>query len=96
MQLSKDQINEINSGDNLKPSPKLLNYLKRHIKTYEVNFEWMTAPIKMVVINEKSYSLAENKKYLTNKIFDYLSDEWTHLGVPTIRKTIKYFLDGIK
>jgi hypothetical protein len=50
----------------------------------------------MIVINEKGYSLYENKKFLTSKISDVVEDEWIHLGIPKIRKTVKYFLDGIK
>ena len=96
MKLTEEQLNEMKSNYDGKPAQKLLNHLKRNYPTHEVNFDWMTSPIKMISVDEKNYHLAENKKYLTEKIFNLLGSEWASLGTPTIRKTIKYFLDGIK
>jgi hypothetical protein len=39
--------------------------------------------------------LERNKKYLVGKLFSYLESEWVHLGEPTLRRTIKKYLDGI-
>jgi hypothetical protein len=96
MRMTEKEINEIKSNYDGGHSPELLNHLKRHFRTFELNYDWMTSPVKMIVINEKGYSLYENKKFLTSKISNIVEDEWIHLGIPKIRKTVKYFLDGIK
>ena len=96
MQLTEKEISEIKLGYDGNHSPELLNYLKRHFKTHEVEFDWMKGPIKMISIDDKTYHMEENKKYLVSKISQYVENEWTHIGIPKIRKTVKYFLDGIK
>lgn len=96
MRMTPKEINEIKSNYDGSHSPELLNHLKRHFRTYEVDFDWMTSPIKMIQVEDKTYTLYENKKYLTGKIVSIVEDDWGHLGTPKIRKTVKYFLDGIK
>lgn len=76
-------------------SKELLLHLKRTLRTYEVNFDWLEDPIKFVVVGDKSHTLEDNKKYLVNLINQYVGDEWSHLGERMTRRTIKKFLDGI-
>jgi hypothetical protein len=55
----------------------------------------MEKPLKQISIHHKTYMLEHNKKYLVGKLFSYLESDWVHLGEPTLRRTIKKFLDGI-
>jgi hypothetical protein len=55
----------------------------------------MEKPLKQISIDYKTYMLERNKKYLVGKLFNYLESEWVHLGEPTLRRTIKKYLDGI-
>jgi hypothetical protein len=56
----------------------------------------MEKPLKQIKIDDKSYWLFDNKKYLVGRLFSELEDEWIHLGVPILRRTIKKYIDGIK
>jgi hypothetical protein len=56
----------------------------------------MENPLKQISIDQKTYMLDRNKKYLVGKLFNYLESDWVHLGEPMIRRTIKKYLDGIK
>jgi hypothetical protein len=55
----------------------------------------MEKPLKQISIDYKTYMLEHNKKYLVGKLFNYLESDWVHLGEPTLRRTIKKYLDGI-
>ena len=56
----------------------------------------MEKPIKQISIDQKTYMLEHNKKYLVGKLFNYLESEWVHLGEAVLRRTIKKYLDGVK
>jgi hypothetical protein len=77
-------------------SDELLSHLKREFTVSEVNFEWKDEPFKFIKIEDKMRPLADNKKYLVNKIFSIVEDDWISLGEKKIRRTIKKYLDGIK
>jgi len=95
MKLTEQEKKDLRSEKNSGTSQDLFNYLRRNFRYYDINFDWMTKPIRNVVVDDKSYSLYENKKYLTEKIFSYVESDWGHLGVPIVRRTIKKYLDAI-
>ena len=95
MKLTEQQKKDLKSEKNSGTSEELFNYLRRNFRYYDIDFDWMTKPIRNVLIDDKSYSLYENKKFLTSKIFNYVEQDWNHLGVPIIRRTIKKYLDAI-
>lgn len=74
-------------------SQVFLNHLIRHYPYVELDFHFGKT-LKFLCVEEKNYSLESNKKYLVNKIFNREINEWKYLGVPTLRKTIKKFIDG--
>jgi hypothetical protein len=76
-------------------SNELLSHFKRTMRTYDVDVYWMKEPIKFIVVDDKSYRLENNKKYLVNKIYQFVEDDWSHLSEKIIRRTIKKYLDGI-
>ena len=77
-------------------SDSLLTHLKRHYTVHEHYFSWSSEPEKYIKVGDKIRPLRDNKKYLVNLISSILEDEWVSLGIPTIRKTVKKYLDGIK
>ena len=94
MRITESEKKEILSKYNENTSSELLTYLKRNFPVSELNFDWMTNPIKQIYIDDKSYHIEDNKKYLVGKLANYHEDEWTHLDNSVLRRTIKKFLDG--
>ena len=74
-------------------SQNFLNHLIRHYPYIEVDF-YFGKTLKFLCVDDKNYKLESNKKYLVNKIFNLEADNWKTLGVPTLRKKIKKFIDG--
>ena len=56
----------------------------------QVTLQFQNNPIK------NDFRVEGNKKYLVGKLFSYLEGDWANLDEPTIRRTIKKFIDGIK
>jgi hypothetical protein len=81
------------SGDT---SDELLTYLKRHFQATEIKYDWMTEPVQLIQVDDKSRILKNNKKFLVNVIYNMLETDWISLGEKKIRRTIKKYLDGIK
>lgn len=79
-----------------KTDDKLLSYLKRNFRTYDLGFTVTEIPIKLIVIDDKSYRIQGNKKSLVNRIFNEINEVWSGLTDDVKRRTIKKFLDGIK
>ena len=95
MRITEAEKKEIMSKYDGNTSDELLTYLKRHFPVIEIKLDWMEKPLKQISIDYKTYMLERNKKYLVGKLFNYLESEWVHLGEPTLRRTIKKYLDGI-
>ena len=95
MRITEEEKKEIMSKYDGNTSDELLTYLKRHFPVIEIKLDWMEKPLKQISIDYKTYMLERNKKYLVGKLFVYLESDWVHLGEPTLRRTIKKFLDGI-
>jgi hypothetical protein len=81
------------SGDT---SDELLTHLKRHFIVTEIKYDWMTEPVQLIQIHDKSRLVKNNKKYLVGFIYNLLENNWISLGEKKIRRTIKKYLDGIK
>lgn len=95
MRLTENELNQILSEENSGISQELLTHLKRHYPVYTEDSTW-GQPIKMIKIGDKVRPLFNNKKYLVDKIFSIEQESWLSLGTPKTRRTIKYYLDGIK
>ena len=96
MRITEEERKEIMSKYEGNTSDDLLRHLKRNFPISEFSFDWMKVPVKQISIDNKTYTVNSNKKYLVGKLFNYLQDEWTHIDTPTLRRTIKKFIDGIK
>lgn len=94
--MTRKQILEIKSEKNSGTSDSLLTHLKRNYPVIEVELEWLEKPIKQIKVDDKLKLLENNKKYLVDLISNILETDWSHLGTPIIRRTIKKYLDGIK
>jgi hypothetical protein len=95
MRITEEEKKEIMSKYDGNTSDELLTHLKRHFPVIEIKLDWMEKPLKQISIDYKIYMLEHNKKYLVGKLFNYLESDWVHLGEPTLRRTIKKYLDGI-
>lgn len=95
MRVTEQEKNDILSKYSNDTSDELLNHLKRHFPVHEVFFDWMKQPVKLMQIDDRTTSLSSNKKYLVNKIYHMVGDDWNSLGEQKIRRTIKKYLDGV-
>jgi hypothetical protein len=72
---------------------KLLVYLKRHFPIHQTKSEYFPKPFRFVQIDDKSRNLDDNKKYLVNRIFNEVEDEFSGMDKNIMRRTIKYYID---
>jgi hypothetical protein len=94
MNITEAEKKEILSKYDGTTSDELLNHLKRNFPTSEFKLDWMKTPIKQISIDDKTYHIEHNKKYLVGKLSNYLQNEWNHLDNSVLRRTVKKFLDG--
>lgn len=94
MRLTEEERKEILSKYEDNTSEELLTYLKRHFPVHDEQTSW-GQPIKFIQVDDKIRPLASNKKYLVNKISSMVEAMWVGLGIPTIRRTVKKYLDGV-
>lgn len=95
MRLTENEKKEILSKYSGDTSDDLMTHLKRHFPVYETNLDWIKKPLKFIVVHDKVRSLESNKKYLVNLLTSLVENNWIHLGLPKIRKTIKKYLDAV-
>ena len=77
-------------------SKEVLTHLKRNYPIYEFNMKFTDSPIKQILVDDKLYMLSQNKKYLVNKISSILEETFTSVEKPTLRRTVKFYLDMLK
>ncbi len=94
MNLTEQEKKEILSKYDGKTSDELLNHLKRTYPITELGVKWSPKTVKYITIDDRTYIIEHNKKYLVSKLFDILESEWTHLDKSLLRRTIKKFIDG--
>ena len=94
MWLSEQEKKDILSKYEDNTSDELLTYLKRHFPVHQEDTSW-GRPIRFIQVDDKIRPLASNKKYLVNKISSLVEETWIGLGIPTIRRTVKKYLDGV-
>ena len=95
MRISEEERKQILSKYVDDTSDELLTHLKRHFPVHETQLDWMKTPLKYIKVDDKLKYLGDNKKYLVNKIYGLVSDNWIGLGEKKIRRTIKKYLDGV-
>jgi hypothetical protein len=96
MRITEQERKEILSKYNGDTSDELLQHMKRNFPVKEVKLEFKEDHVKFISVDDKSYYIEGNKKYLVNRISSFLEDEWVHLGLPKIRRTVKKYIDGFK
>lgn len=94
MNLTEEEKRELLSKYDGKTSNELLSHLKRTYPIIEYTFDWVEKPVKYITINDKTYIIDNNKKFLVSKLFDLLEGPWVHIDKSTLRRTIKKFIDG--
>jgi hypothetical protein len=94
MIITEEEKKQILSKYKENTSNELLNYLKRHFPISEFKVDWKNEPIKQIFVDDRLYPIVHNKNYLVAKIFNDLEDEWLHLEIDVLRRTIKKYIDG--
>lgn len=94
MRITEEEKREILSKYDDNTSDELLVHLKRTYPVTTQQWDWMEKPLKFIQIGDKNKILTGNKKMMVNRLFSLEEDRWMNLGKPTIRRTIKKFLDG--
>lgn len=75
-------------------SEEVLRHLRRHFPIGEPTIKIGDFnPIMISFEDGKSYWIDGNKKYLVNKIFTQIEDNFPSIDKSTIRRTIKKYLD---
>lgn len=95
MRITEEEKKEILSKYQDDTSDELLKHMKRVFPTYEVDLFNSDTPTIFITVDDKSYYVKGNKKFLVSKISNILEDEWFHLGTQKLRRTVKKFIDGI-
>ena len=96
----EDILSKYNGGT----SDELLKYLETEFpvgsyplpKYFEVIDDFLQIAFPYVLIDKKMHHTYDNKKYLVNKIFYNLGDDFPHISTDVNRRTIKKYLDSIR
>ena len=96
MRLTENEKKEILSKYSGDTSDDLMTFLRRNFPVYETRLEWMEKPLKMIKVGDKLRLMEYSKKSLVSLISNIVEDNWIHLGIPKIRKTVKKYLDAVK
>lgn len=73
---------------------KILTHLKRHFPISTKKLDGFEKPFRFIYIDDRTRNLDDSKKYLVNKIFSILEDEFSNTDKNLIRRTIKYYIDA--
>lgn len=96
MILSEQEKEDIRKKYKDSTSAEVLNHLKRNYPVYEFELKFMETPIKQILVDDKLYILAQNKKFLVNKISSIVEEVFPQIEKPVLRRTVKYYLDVLK
>jgi hypothetical protein len=77
-------------------SDEVLTHLKRNFPVYELKSEWLSTPIKQILVDDKLMMLEKNKKNLVSRIYNLIEERFPSIEESVLRRTIKKYLDGIK
>lgn len=95
MRITEQEKKDILSKYKDDTSDTLLLHLKRHYPVVEIKYEWSKRPLKWIKVDDRMRPLENNKSSLVDEISYLLEDNWSELGIPIIRRTVKKYLDGI-
>jgi hypothetical protein len=101
--IGESEKNDILAKYNDNTSDRLLTYLRRNYPIYFVNMprydaetdDYKEIKVPMVVIDDKSIFVEDNKKRIVNKISFMLEDEFMDISSEIKRRTIKKYIDMI-
>lgn len=96
--ITEDQKKEIIKKYQGEINNDIMTYLRRHYPVFSIDPKLGLTQFygnKGILVDEKVYPIKENKNLLTNIISAEIVDEFIDLGIPTIRKTVKTYLDYI-
>jgi len=91
--ISEDEKKDILNQHKGEVNQPLYNYLRRHYTTIVHNIGDVV--YVQIFVGDKVRLLNQNKKTLTNQIFNDLDENFNYLSVPTRRITIKKFLSDL-
>ena len=95
MRLNDDIREKIKDKYHDGTSDEILRHLKRNFHIYMTKNNFILIPVVYLVIDDKSYWVNKNKKYLKNKISNIIEYKFTHYSESVRMKTIKKFLDMV-
>jgi hypothetical protein len=92
MFISEEEKKQILSKYQDNTSDEFLRHLKR---AYPVDSQKILDNIvHFITIDDKRKILTGNKKNMVNKIFNLEDGKWNDIDEPTLRRTIKKYIDG--
>jgi hypothetical protein len=93
MILSEQEREDILKKYSDNTSDEVLRHLRRNFPVGNPVIDIGGFSPNMITVNNKSYWIEGNKKFLVNKIFGLIEDKFNNIDKPTIRRTVKKYLD---
>lgn len=94
MFISESEREEILSKYFGNTSDEVLKYMKRRFPIKSVKLDWMDKPIIQMLVDDKLRLVQNNKKYLVNKIYSLISDDFSGVDERVLRRSIKMYIDA--
>jgi hypothetical protein len=96
MLLTEEDKKEIRDKYKDNISKEVLNALKRGYPVEKSPWNVGDFNPNMISVGNKSYWIEGNKKYLVGKISSIMEEQFPVVDVPTLRRTVKFYLDLMK
>jgi hypothetical protein len=96
MLLTEEDKKEIRDKYKDNISKEVLNALKRGYPVEKSPWNIGDFNPNMISVGNKSYWIEGNKKYLVGKISSIMEEQFPTVDVPTLRRTVKFYLDLMK
>jgi hypothetical protein len=93
MILSEQEREDILKKYSDNTSDEVLRHLRRNFPIGKPTIDIGGFSPNMITVGDKSYWIEGNKKLLVNKIFGFIEDRFNDIDKPTIRRTVKKYLD---
>lgn len=76
-------------------SDEIFNYLKRRVKVSFIVNEFTGSKIPCISFDDKKLIVRQNKKDLKYRLIRYIDENFQHIDISVVHRTIKMFLDMV-
>ena len=76
-------------------SKEIFNYLKRRVKVSFIVNDFTGSKFPCISFDEKKLIVRQNKKDLKYRLIRYIDEDFHHIDISVVHRTIKMFLDMV-